>query len=236
MSEQKERKPLVLSEIMTGLGGLYDPMGVTHFVATEPLGNLVYLAQMMWLSKQLPSWIARLNEESGAVVRGARLAYEIEDQLSKKQFIVLEMAIKGGIKLDDVLDDGMQKGLSGQVKKLLAERLLERFPPPFDCQNPPVIANWPLVYCIHGDHDYFLSNAEKDKFKSEKFFDRLNEVLSGHLMKLVAKPEIRGSGGYIQVEFLKEDTRNDCHQVARILFKFLREEQGISAAFPEPFI
>lgn len=153
MSEQAERKPLVLKDALDTLGkGIWQsPKGFTTFTVTCKCGATCW-AQSMWLAKQLPLWVALLNNDSGAVVLSTRIKFVDERESGRyiDSAIILDLAIKGKMSWKEAYsdsDEDLQINQAGQIRKSLAEKVLADFPPPFCHQSPSFLAKWPITFC-----------------------------------------------------------------------------------------
>lgn len=142
---QKGIEPINLIEVMGGLEHFFSPNGITKFTVTQKCQggeqNLevedvlcrkkISQGQVSWLNGQLCKWKKLLEKDSGLIVNEIR---SVDDDFGYS--IIAELSVMGQIKAGEITDSEVSKGLSGQIKKALAMRVLERFPPPFDTQNP----------------------------------------------------------------------------------------------------
>ena len=204
MQEQnQEERPLVLKQLLTGLESLYDPLGITKFTVTKTTGAKAQ-AQAVWLAKQLPGWVDLLNQKSGAVVINARVKFEVKrNEFSRGGWstyengkLVVEMVLPGGLVLEQIEDEELRKSQAGQIKKILAQKILEEFPPIFDCENPTFAANWPVTYCMRKFHRFRYVYKELDE---AKFLIELAEKLLGIDAEVVG---FRASEGLSDMAYL----------------------------------
>jgi len=160
-------EPLVLKDIMQGLESLYDSAGVLRFTVTHSASAKTN-AQAIWLARKMPEWVKLLNQHSGAVVVSSRTKFEVKrNEFCSSGYLpqcdlIVELALSGGLKLKEIKDEELRKNQSGQIKKILAQRVLEKFPPPFNTQYPGFSANWPVRYYMQVYHPFHLKFKKLD--------------------------------------------------------------------------
>jgi hypothetical protein len=150
---KKEPGPLLMRDVLQGLG-IYDPHISTIFTVTIPTGAR-YDAQVEWLRKQLPYWRELLLRKSGANAVDTTengKEFEVSDTGSlgqnERAKLIARLWIPGGINKELIGHERMRTVLPGQLKKILAEEIMENFPPPFEIKNPSFAADCECTFFI----------------------------------------------------------------------------------------
>lgn len=188
---ETESKPLVLAEIMAGMDNLYDSAGSTRFTVTQEC-KPECRAQAVWLAQQMPQWVALLNENSGAIVTSYRVKYDVKKYGSGQSYIdsalIVDLELPGGLKLENIEDEEFRQVQSGQIRKLLAERVLKNFPPPFEYWSGIGLAlNWPVTYRLNRISSQRQCETELfKKIDPQKLRQDLREFLQGLGAELIA--------------------------------------------------
>lgn len=152
-------KRIVMEELF-GKSGLLDSSKTTLFKVSLETGAKCN-GEAVWLQSRLPEWETLLNEQSGAKVTHSEL-------LGKREpySLVLDMVIPGGFNRDIFTDQDVKTVFSGQIKKILAMKILKDFPPPFDVYNPMFSPDIEDQIFIHNTRNFdFWRKGEIDMFQ-----------------------------------------------------------------------
>jgi len=137
-------KRLDMSEIVSGWGeSILDLNHSTPFTVVLDTGAKTK-GHSKWINANLHRWEKLLNTTSGAQVISVQTKdkkenfweYTIKRERIMGTKIVVRLNTKGTIKFDAIADPDIRKMLRGQLKKILACKIIRNFLPPFDIQNP----------------------------------------------------------------------------------------------------
>lgn len=165
---EKQGKRIVAAEVLAGLE-IYNPQHSTIFtlaLETEAEGD----GQKAWLLKKIPEWELLLNKESGAMVIESGLGPSA--YIGSRFKIILKLVIAGGLQLDKV-DPDIKEMLQGQYKKVLAQKILRDFPPPFDVKKPLYAA---------GVEDRIYLHSTKGSYAHNLWGDELLAIVTGSVI------------------------------------------------------
>ena len=189
-TKPETRKPIALKDLLLGIEAIHNPnLGIIVKVSCD---TRCYLnGHRAWLKLMMPTWVKQLNFYSGGNV----MIWHIGKNRSDRYFqINLEIFFNGAIDKHK-LHPKIAEMLSGQIRKIMAMQILEKYPPPFDTNEPFFIANTPDLISIK------LSNAEDSKIKE---FLRAMEDNSGK----IAINKVLENHGARFINFFKKSGRN----------------------------
>ena len=215
MSEQKAVETISMEKVLGGLG-LLNPRHATEFDVSLKTGAATP-GHVAWVQKMLPSWEDFLNTNSGARV--------ISSTVNVEGKIVVRMVIKGGVCTDRITDADIGKMIPGQVRKILAEKILRDFPVTFEARYPYFCAEVTDTYFVFPGRDGVSWTEERlEEMRKEKTKEIIEEVLTAFKAKLF-KICIPGKAGKYFIEPCKiivtweDDISQEVREALRALFE-----------------
>jgi hypothetical protein len=105
------------------LSSLYDPNRSTSFVVSQDCYNLDP-AQVEWIRREISDWISRFVEETGCLIEEGP-KFEIKSDSIENYVFNIKVIAYGGLVFMPNSDQEFVTGISGQLKKLLATKMME---------------------------------------------------------------------------------------------------------------
>lgn len=242
---QKGIESINLIEVMSGLEHFFSPNGITEFTVTQKcqggeqnleVADVLYhrevsQGQVSWLNGQLYKWKELLEKYADLIVNEIRV---VDDNFGCS--IVVNLSIPGRIKAGEIANSDISKELSGQIKKALAMKVLERFPPPFDTQNPLWRKGY-VFFLVRGWRCESMTKEELLVFWDQDRQAQLAKTLCEHKLELFSTSVktcghdvMDGGRFHFRNPIIKTYLLEDCHLRRQIgfdlrdaLLKFGRE-------------